>query len=73
MNEIKIAMTVNGEIIESGERIRVVDDAGIVHEGEFIRTFQHAKRPEHMRIRYRSGGEKLDVIGTTAKSIEVLR
>ena len=70
MNNIKVAMTVNGEIIESGDTIRVIDDAGNVHEGRFIRTFPHAQRPDLMRVRYYEGKEKKDVIGTTAKEIK---
>ena len=71
MNNIKVAMTVNGELIEYGDRIRVIDKGGETHEGKFLKCHQHSFQPELMVIRYkRDDKEKHAVVGTNAELIE---
>lgn len=71
MNDIKIAMTVNGEIIESGDILRVTDQDGDVTIATFIRAHVDGNRPGRMTLRLQNDGKgKFAMDGTTAQRIE---
>lgn len=71
MNDIKVAMTVNGELFESGEAIRVVDEKGSVHEGLFLRTYPDSNIPNRMNMVIKlANKQKVVVNATDAKTIE---
>lgn len=74
MKDIKIAMTVDGELFEEGDNILLIDRDGGIHEGKFIRTYRHSFMPEWMVVRYRNvDGEKVAVVGTNAQKIKKVR
>lgn len=72
MNSIKSAMTVNGRLFESGNRIRIVDDSGREHTGCFVRTYPDNYIQNRMNIIIKKDNkEKVTINGTEAKLIEV--
>lgn len=71
MNDIKVAMTVNGELYESGEAIRVTDEKGAAHEGLFIRAYPDSNIPNRMNMVIKlANKQKVVVNATDAKTIE---
>lgn len=71
MNDIKVAMTVNGELYESGEAIRVTDEKGVKCEGLFIRAYPDSNIPNRMNMVIKlANKQKVVVNATDAKTIE---
>lgn len=72
-NEIKIAMLLNGKVIEAGTMLNVVDEHGVKIKGQFLRAYQDSRIPHRMNIALkRLDREKIIINGTKAELIEVI-
>ena len=70
--EIKVAMVLNGQTIEAGTWLNIVDEHGIKVKGQFLRAYQDARIPNRMNIALkRMDREKITINGTNAELIEV--
>lgn len=70
--EIKVAMVLNGQVIEAGTMLNVIDEHGVKIKGQFIRTYQDTRIPNRMNVVLkRVDKEKVTINGTNAESIEV--
>lgn len=70
--EIKIAMVLNGQTIEAGTMLNIIDEHGVKIKGQFIRAYQDTKIPNRMNIALkRVDREKVTINGTDAELIEV--
>lgn len=70
--DIRVAMTVNGNMIEAGTMLNVIDDCGVKIKGTFLRAYPDNRIPHRMNIVIkRTDKEKVIINGTDAKLIEV--
>lgn len=70
--EIKIAMVLNGQTIEAGTMLNIIDEHGVKIKGQFIRAYQDTKIPNRMNLALkRVDREKVTINGTDAELIEV--
>ena len=73
MNDIKVAMVLNGQTIEAGKFLDIVDEHGVKVRGQFLRAYKDGNNPHRMNIALkRMDREKITINGTKAESIEVL-